>query len=43
MSAFLRELLRGEEAWTAPRLLEALERRFFVTFHPDLTGIHPLR
>ncbi len=34
MSAFLRELLRGEEAWTAPRLLEALERRFFVTFHP---------
>ena len=34
MSAFLRELLAGEEAWTAPRLLEALERRFFVTFHP---------
>ncbi|BCZ88017.1 hypothetical protein TthTF19_20980 (plasmid) [Thermus thermophilus] len=34
MSAFLRELLAGEEAWTAPRLLEDLERRFFVTFHP---------
>jgi transposase len=34
MSAFLGELLAGEEAWTAPRLLEALERRFFVTFHP---------
>jgi transposase len=34
MSAFLRELLEGEEAWTAPRLLEALKRRFFVTFHP---------
>jgi hypothetical protein len=34
MSAFLGELLAGEEAWTAPRLQEALERRFFVTFHP---------
>lgn len=34
MSAFLQELLQGEEAWTAPQLLEALERRFFVTFHP---------
>jgi len=34
MSAFLRELLEGEEAWTAPRLLEALQERFFVTFHP---------
>lgn len=34
MSAFLQELLQGEEAWTAPRLLEALKRRFFVTFHP---------
>jgi transposase len=34
MSAFLGELLAGEEAWRAPRLQEALERRFFVTFHP---------
>ncbi len=34
MSAFLRELLQGEEAWTTPRLVEALEGRFFVTFHP---------
>jgi transposase len=34
MSAFLGELLAGEEAWTAPRLQEALERRFFVTSHP---------
>jgi transposase len=34
MSAFLGELLAGEEAWTASRLQEALERRFFVTFHP---------
>jgi transposase len=34
MSAFLGELLAGEEAWTAPRLLEALARRFFVAFHP---------
>jgi transposase len=34
MSAFLGEFLAGEEAWTAPRLQEALERRFFVTFHP---------
>jgi transposase len=34
MSAFLGEFLAGEEAWTAPRLQEALERRPFVTFHP---------
>ncbi|BAW01803.1 transposase [Thermus thermophilus] len=34
MSAFLRERLQGEEAWTAPQLLKALEKRFFVTFHP---------
>lgn len=26
--------MAGEEAWTAPQLLEALEERFFVTFHP---------
>ncbi len=34
MSAFPGELLAGEEAWTPPRLQEALERRYFVTFHP---------
>jgi len=34
MSAFLRELLAGEEAWTAPPLVEALRERFLVTFHP---------
>ena len=42
MSAFLRELLGGGEAWTAPRLLEALEGRFFVRFHPGTARRKPL-
>lgn len=35
MTAYLQELLSQGQAWSAPLLLEALERRFRVRFHPE--------